>query len=101
MRQGAAQERILLQRSAPQFQPPNEADPSIVHQRELNRPPGLLLNDDRPGTNLSVTNNVADLDLHHATAAQLTVDARSKKRLIPSAPMLIKKESDCPDLTGL
>lgn len=61
---GAAREGIILQGSAPQLQPPEQTGACIVHQFELDRSPGLLLNDNRPRPNFPVTNDIADLDLH-------------------------------------
>ena len=95
---GAAWEGIILQGSAPQLQPPEQTSASIVHQFELDRSPGLLLNDNRPRPNFPVTNDVANLDLHQVAATKLAVDRKVEKRPIPGPPMLIKKEADCPDL---
>ena len=98
---GAAREGVILQGAAPQFQPSQQAGASVVHQLELNGPPGLLLNNDRPCPNFSVTDDIADLDLHQVTAAKFAVDGEIKERPVPGSPVLIKKEADRPDLTGL
>jgi hypothetical protein len=60
-----------------------------------------LLDDDRPCPNLSVADDIANLDLHQVTTAKLAVDGEIKERTIPGSSMLIKKEADRPDLTGL
>jgi len=44
---------------------------------------------------------LADLDLHQVTAAKLAVYGKVEESPIPGPPMLIKKEADCPNLTGL
>lgn len=75
---GSAREGIILQGASPQFQPSEQAGASIVHQFELNGPPGLLLDDDRPRPNFTVTNDIADLDLHQVTATKLAVNGEIK-----------------------
>lgn len=42
----------------------------------------LLLNDDRPRSNLSTSHQVANLDLYQIAAAQLAIDREIKQRAI-------------------
>jgi hypothetical protein len=63
----------------------------------LNRPPGLLLYDNRPSADLPATDQLTGLDLHHVTGAQLAVDREIEQISISKATMLVKIEADRPD----
>jgi hypothetical protein len=95
---GAAGECKILQRSTPQLEPFEQAGASIVHQFELNRPAGLLLNDSGSCSNFSITNDIADPDLHQIAASKFTIDGEVKEGPVPDPSMLIEKEADRPDL---
>ena len=97
---GSAREGIILQGAAAQFQPSEQAGASVIHQLELDRPPSLLLNNDRTRPNFPITYDVANLDLHQITTAQFAVDGEVEKRSVAGPSMLINEEADCPNLTG-
>src|SRR3546814_7758444 len=64
---------------------------SDVCSSDLNRPPGLLLDDCR---------SISDAATHHNIAApQLAVDCQGKQRMITHAVVLIEVEPNCPDIS--
>jgi len=96
----AARERIIVNRAASPLKPGKQAGARIVHQLELNRSTGLLLNDDRARPNVIAAHNLADLALHDVAAPKLAVDRQVEQRSIANAPMLIKKEANCLNLAA-
>lgn len=96
---GAARKGIVLKGATSQFEPFEEAGPSIIHELKLNRPTGLLLDDSGPRPDFSIANNVADPNFHQVATTQFTVDSQIEKRSISNPPVLIKKEAHCPNLT--
>jgi hypothetical protein len=97
----AARKGIILQSVTTQFQPLEQAGASVVHQLELNRPPCLLLNNDRSRPNFPITRDVAGIDLHQITTSQFAVDGEVEKRPVKGPSVLIKEEADYPNLAGL
>src|SRR3954452_15872540 len=75
----AARKRVIFDRAAAPLQPSQQARACIVHQLELDRATGLLLNDKRATPDVSAADQIADLDLHDVTAAQLAVDREVEK----------------------
>jgi hypothetical protein len=55
---------IIVHRAAAPIQPNQQARPSIRQQLELNGPSRFLLHHDRPRSDLSAADNVANLHLH-------------------------------------
>lgn len=60
-----------------------------------------MLNDRGSGSNFTITNNVANPDLHQIAAPQLAIDCEIEKRTIPDSSVLIKKETHRPNLARL
>lgn len=53
------------------------AGPCRLKEFELHRPAGLLLHNDRTGSDAAAANQIPDANLHHVAAAELAVMARS------------------------
>lgn len=83
---GAAQERAVVKRFPPAFQPSLKAGPSRFEQIELDRPARLLLCDDASRPHPPATDQLADPDLHDVAAAQLAVDREVEERAVAEAP---------------
>jgi hypothetical protein len=62
---------------------------------------GFLLYDRSPCSNFTITNDIADPDLHQIASAKLAIDGQVKDGMVPDSPMLVEKETDRPYLTGL
>ncbi|WP_177185203.1 hypothetical protein [Sphingobium sp. YR768] len=92
--------RVILERSTSSLKPFEEAGANIVHHLKLNRPPGFLLNDRRPGADFPITHNVADPDFHQIAASQFAIEGQVKEGSIANSSVLIQKETDRPNLPG-
>jgi hypothetical protein len=80
------------------FQPREEARPNISGQFELNRSPGLLLNDNRPRPDLGARDQITDLNFDQIAASQLAIDSEVKQRSIPKPSLAFEEKADGPNL---
>jgi hypothetical protein len=64
----------IVQRTASTLQPLEQARSCWFKQFKLNRPSGLLLDDDGALSHTGTAHELADPDLHEIAATQLTVD---------------------------
>ena len=64
----------------------------------MNRPIGLLLDDDCSRPNVATRNDIANLDLDQVAATQLAVDCKVEECLVPQPPFSIEMEADRPNL---
>lgn len=77
----AARKDEVVQGAASTLQPCSHRLPSRVHQLELNRSLGLLLNDDRAVAQTLARDNISDPHPNHITAAELAIDSEVKQGL--------------------
>jgi hypothetical protein len=63
----------LVQRAASVLEPGQNAAAGGFKEFKLNEPAGLLLDDDRAGSNPTAADKVADLDLHDVTPTQFAI----------------------------
>ena len=97
----SARKHVIIHRSASPIEPRQQTGTSIRQQLELNGPTCLLLHDDRTGSDLAATDQVADLHLNEVAAPQLTVDSKVEKRSVSHSAALIEVEPDFPNLLWL
>ena len=64
------------------FKPSQDAGAGGLQELELDRPTGLLLDDDCSGTNPTTPDKVADLDFDDVATAQLAVDREIEHRTV-------------------
>jgi len=91
----------VVERAAAAFEPCQNAAASGFKELELNRSPGLLLNDDRAGTNPATADEIADLDFNDVASSELTIDCEIEHRAVSKPPLSIQPEPDGPDLLWL
>ena len=84
--------------TAAAFEPCQNTAASGFEELELNGPAGLLLNDDRAGTNPATAGEIADLDFNDVASPELTVDREIERRAVAKPPVSIQPEPDGPDL---
>src|SRR5262245_51940393 len=84
-----ARENIIVDASASPLKPSHQACTSVRHQFELDRTSCLLLDHDRPRSNLGTRDQSSDLDLHQIAAAQLAIDSKVQKCSVTRAPFSI------------
>lgn len=94
----SAREDEVVQRPAASLQPCPHRLSCRIHQLELHRTFGLLLNHNGAVTDAPAGNYVADPHLDHITAAQLAVDGEVEQRSVAQSPMLVEPEPNGPDL---
>jgi hypothetical protein len=94
----AAWKDEVVQRAAPPLQPCAHRLPSRVHEFELNRPLGFLLNDEGTVTDTPACDDISNSYPDNITAAQLAIDRKIEQRSVAQSPMLIKPEAYGPDL---
>ena len=91
-----ARKRILIDRSSTSFKPGKKAGSHVTRNLKLDRPPRLLLNDDRSRLYLQSGYHIANPDLDEVTAAKLAVDREIEQGSVPDASLAIKEEADRP-----
>lgn len=84
-----AREDEVVQRAAAPLEPCSHRFTGRIHELELNRSLGLLLNDDGTVADTPTRNYVADPHCNHVTSAQLAVDCEIKQGSVPQPIMLI------------
>jgi hypothetical protein len=94
----AARKDIIGGCATATLKPRNEACSHISGQFELDRSPGLLLDDNRPGPHIGSCQKIADLDLHEVAASQLAVDRQVEQRPVSEARFPIQEKADSPNL---
>lgn len=94
----AAWKCIIVDCAAATFEPGEQAGPDVSGQLKLHRLSRLLLDDYGSGPDVGARNDVANLDLHQVTAAQLAVDRQVEQRPIAKAALPIQEEAYSPDL---
>jgi hypothetical protein len=72
----------VVERASATFKPSQDAGSGGLQELELNRPTGLLLDDDCSGTNPTTTDKVADLEFDDVATAQLAVDRKIEHRAV-------------------
>jgi hypothetical protein len=92
---------VVVYRPAALIQPRKQTCSRISHQFELNRPPGLLLNHHRSGSDFRTSDQSPDLDFHKIAASQFAVYRQIEQRPISQPSFSIKEEADGPDLSRL
>ena len=70
----------------------------ITGDLELDRPPRLLLNDDRASPNLRSGDHIADPDFDQVAAAKFAGDRKVEQGAVTNATLMIEEEADGPDL---
>ncbi|MER8683468.1 hypothetical protein [Mesorhizobium sp. M1405] len=93
-----ARECIILDRASTSFEPMQNAGSHVVGDLELNRPPRLLLNNDRAGPYLRSGDHIANPDFDQVTAAKLAVDCQIEQRTVPNASLVIEQKANSPNL---
>lgn len=74
---------VVVDRPATPLKPGKQAGARIAHQFELDRPPGLLLDDHGAGSYLRTNDQSPDPDPDEIASAQLAVDGEIEQRPIP------------------
>jgi hypothetical protein len=72
----------VVKRASATFEPSQNAGAGGLQKLELDRPAGLLLNDDCSRTNPTTTDKIADLDFDKVASAQLAVDREIEHRTV-------------------
>jgi len=94
----AARKCLVLDATTSAFEPREKACSDIGRKLELDRASGLLLCNDRAGSNISPGDEVADLDFYEITASQLAVDRQVEERPVAETALPIQEEANGPDL---
>lgn len=89
---------IILNGAAAPFQPGQQARSYVAGDLELDRPPRLLLHDDRASPDLRTGDHITDPDFDQVAAAKLAVDGQIEQRTVTNASFAIEEEANCPDL---
>jgi hypothetical protein len=89
----AAGKGKVLEATAEQPQPCQQARARWLEQFELNRSAGLLLNDHCAVPDLAATHQVADRDRNHIAAAQFAVDGEIEQGAIPQTALVLEGRS--------
>lgn len=94
----SAREDEVVQRSTASLRPCLHRLSCRIHQLELDRTLGLLLDHNGAVTDASAGNYIANPNLDHITAAQLAIDGEVEQRSVAQSPMLVEPEANGPDL---
>ncbi len=92
---------VVLHRAASPLEPCQQAGASVWKKLELNWSPCFLLHDDRPRSDLSAADKVANLHLHQVAASEFAIDREVEQRAITQAAALIEVEPNLPYLLRL
>jgi hypothetical protein len=64
----------IVERASSAFEPSQDASAGMLEELELNRPAGLLLNDDRSGANSAPSDKLANFDFNDIAPAKFTIN---------------------------
>lgn len=95
-----ARKNIIVHCTAPAFKPGQQTGPSVRQQFKLYWSACFLLHHDCPRSDLPAADDVTNLHLYKVATTELTVDRKVEQSSIPQAAVLIKEESDLPNLLG-
>jgi hypothetical protein len=98
---GPTRKDEVVQSASSAFEPSEDATSGMFEEFELDGPAGLLLYDDRSGTNPAATDKLADLDFYHVASAKFAVDREIEHRTVAQPTFLIQPKPDGPDLLRL
>lgn len=91
---------IIVHCAAPALKPCQKTGPGVRQQFKLYWSACFLLHHDCPRSDLPAADDVTNFHLHKVATTELTVDRKVEQRSIPQAAMLIKEESDLPNMLG-
>jgi hypothetical protein len=83
------------------FEPSKHTAASRLKNFELNRPASLLLHNNRAPSDVTATDDVADLDLYDVIASELAINGQVEHSAVPDAPLMVEPKSYRPNLLRL
>lgn len=89
---------IIVDGAATPLQPRKQAGADVRRELELDGPAGLLLDDNRPGSDLGTGNDIAYPDLNEISATQLAIESEIEKRPIANPCFAIEEKPHRPNL---